>query len=83
MPRPCGAPSSEPDSLVDVLRRAHSNRQSVALGVGRGLLFLEDGELVHAELDGEDGERALVEILAQSPEPVATELGSAPVSPYR
>lgn len=75
----CGAPNGEPDSLVDVLRHAHSNRQSLALGVGQARLYLEDGELVHAELDGESGERALVEVLARDPEPVLVTHSRAPL----
>ncbi len=62
-------------SLMDVLRRAHGERQSLALGVGRARIFLEEGELVHAELDGQLGERALAEILAErspaDPRPIA------------
>ena len=66
-------------SLMDVLRRAHGERQSLALSVGRARIFLEEGELVHAELDGELGERALAEILAErspaDPRPIAESAG--------
>lgn len=62
----CGALGPESSGLVDVLRRAHSAGQSLALSVGGALVFVEDGELVHAELGSALGERALAEALAQS-----------------
>jgi hypothetical protein len=52
-------------SVVDLLRRAHSAGRSVAYRVGRGEVFLEGGELVHAELDGIRGEAALSHVLAE------------------
>lgn len=60
----CGSLERDSATLVDVLRRAHSARQDLALNVGGGLLFIERGELVHAELNGVLGERALAEVLA-------------------
>jgi DNA-binding response OmpR family regulator len=61
----CAAPSFQSVSLLDVLRRANSDGSSLALRVGRAHIFVEAGELVHAELDGVRGERALAEVLAQ------------------
>lgn len=60
----CGTPPAT-ESLLDVLRRAHSDAQSVALQVGEARLFIERGELVHAELSGAVGEAALAHLLAQ------------------
>jgi DNA-binding response OmpR family regulator len=62
----CTELGRESANLVDVLRRAHSAGQSVGFDVGGALVFLEDGELVHAELGSALGERALAEALAQS-----------------
>jgi DNA-binding response OmpR family regulator len=62
----CGAGNLEKASLLDVLRRTHSAGGSLALRVGRAHVFVEDGELVHAELDGVSGERALAEVLAEA-----------------
>jgi DNA-binding response OmpR family regulator len=62
----CGAPDLTSESLVDLLRRAHSAGQSVALRIGAGSVFVEHGELVHAELAGLVGERALAQVLAQT-----------------
>jgi DNA-binding response OmpR family regulator len=61
----CGAGSFESTSLVDLLRRANSEGQTLSLSVGRARVFVERGELVHAEFDDASGERALVEVLAQ------------------
>jgi len=62
-------------SLMDVLRRAHGERQSLALSIGQARIFMEEGELIHAEHDGQLGERALAEILAErspaDPHPLA------------
>jgi DNA-binding response OmpR family regulator len=57
-------PGLENVNLLDVLRRANSEAKSLVLAVGRARLFVEDGELVHAEFDGISGERALAEVLA-------------------
>lgn len=76
----CGTPSFENPSLVDVLRRAHSDRQDLALSVGRALVFVENGELIHAELDGTSGERALAEVLAQGPHEVVMPVKSRAVT---
>jgi DNA-binding response OmpR family regulator len=65
----CAIKSFEDAGLMDVLRRANSAAQTLSLSVGRARIFIEAGELVHAELDGESGERALAEILAQGPHP--------------
>ncbi len=67
-----GPLSSEPMRLVDVLRLANTEGRSVALQVGRGEVHLENGELVHAELDGESGESALAEVLARAGETLVT-----------
>lgn len=61
-------------TLVDLLRRAHSDRRSVALRVGAGEVFVEDGELVHARFAEHDGESALSRMLADAtnaPRPIA------------
>jgi DNA-binding response OmpR family regulator len=60
-----GTLGSEPQLLVDVLRRAHSDAESVGFCVGEAQLFIEQGELVHAELGGLSGEAALAEVLAE------------------
>jgi hypothetical protein len=52
-------------SVVDVLRRAHTSGGSVALRVGRGEVYLEGGEVVHAEFCGVRGEAALVDVLSE------------------
>lgn len=52
-------------NLVDALRRAHGERQTQTLKVGCARIFMEKGELVHAEFDGATGEDALAEILAE------------------
>jgi DNA-binding response OmpR family regulator len=62
----CGAPCVENASLLDVLRRAHSTGRSLALQVGRAQVFVENGELVHVELDGASGEPALADLLAEA-----------------
>jgi DNA-binding response OmpR family regulator len=61
----CANQDFEDASLLDVLRRAHGQRQTVSLKVGRARVFMESGELVHAEFDGATGEEALAEILAE------------------
>jgi|SRR5690349_12812411 len=61
----CRRLGAEPASLVDLLRRAHSDRQDLALRVGEAELFIEGGELIHAERNGVRGERALAEVLAE------------------
>ena len=61
-----GGASLEALTLLDLLRRAHSDRRSVALRVGDGELFVEDGELVHAEFAAEHGESALSRVLADA-----------------
>ncbi len=55
----------EPTSLsvVDVLRRAHSAGANVALRVGGGEVFVESGEVVHAQLGPTRGEAALCDLL--------------------
>lgn len=60
------APSLQKASLLDTLRSANSEGRTLALRVGRARLFVEAGELVHAELDGVCGERALAEVLRES-----------------
>lgn len=65
-------------SLVDVLRRAHTEGRSVALRVGRGEVFIEAGELVHAELDGVIGEAALVDVLTEI-DPIVVRIGDRAV----
>jgi DNA-binding response OmpR family regulator len=71
----CGAPNGENTSLLDVLRRAHGAGATLALRVGEAQLFIERGELVHVELNGSSGERALAELLAEAtpaePAPIA------------
>lgn len=59
-----GAIGSEPSHLIDVLRRAHTEAQSVGFSVGEAEVFLRDGELVHAQLGNMEGEGALAEVLA-------------------
>ena len=59
-----GALGSEPVLLVDVLRRAHTEAQSVGFSVGEAELYLEGGELIHAKLGEMQGEGALAEVLA-------------------
>jgi hypothetical protein len=54
-----------PSSIVDVLRRAHTSRGDVALRVGRGEVYLEGGEVVHAEFGETRGEAALVDVLSE------------------
>lgn len=69
-----GSPGSVPPGLVDALRRAHSDSKSLALDVGGACVFMEQGEIVHAEYGSLVGERALAEVLARStttPNPVA------------
>jgi DNA-binding response OmpR family regulator len=61
----CVPPSLRNASLLDVLRRANSEGSTLSLRVGRARLFVENGELVHAELGGTSGERALSEVLEQ------------------
>lgn len=61
-----GLLGSEPDHLIDILRRAHTDAQSVGFSVGEAELFLEHGELVHAQLGEIQGEGALAEVLAAS-----------------
>ncbi len=67
-----GPLSSEPMLLVDVLRLANTEGRSLALRVGHGEVHLENGELVHAELDGDSGESALAEVLAHAGETPVT-----------
>jgi DNA-binding response OmpR family regulator len=74
----CGTPRAEMGRLVDVLRRAHTSGLSLALRVGSAELFIEQGELVHAELCGLSGESALAEVLAQSQQQLVT-IESRPV----
>jgi DNA-binding response OmpR family regulator len=62
----CVALDPRSGSLVGLLRRANSAGQSVAFRVGAATVVVEQGELVHAELGGVVGERALVRVLAQS-----------------
>lgn len=62
----CGTPCSHSIMLVDVLRRAHSDGLNVTLRVGEADIFMEAGELVHAELDGLSGESALARVLSGS-----------------
>lgn len=57
---------SEPVLLVDRLLRAHTCGLSVAFRVASGEVFVEQGELVHAELGKLQGEAALAAILADS-----------------
>jgi CheY-like chemotaxis protein len=64
----CMASWPESHSLVDVLRRAHSAGQTLSLRVGGARVFVENGELVHAEHGAVLGEPALAEALAQSHE---------------
>jgi DNA-binding response OmpR family regulator len=59
-----GVIGSEPAHLIDILRRAHTEAQSVGFSVGEAELFLECGELVHAQLGEMQGEGALAEVLA-------------------
>ncbi|MFT3923876.1 MAG: hypothetical protein QM778_15190 [Myxococcales bacterium] len=59
-----GSLGSEPMLLVDVLRRAHTEAQSVGFVVGDAELYLEAGELIHAQLGDMQGEGALAEVLA-------------------
>lgn len=61
-----GVVSLEALTLVDLLRRAHSDRRSVALRVGAGEVFVEDGELVHARFAEQAGESALSRMLADA-----------------
>lgn len=74
----CGSQGSMPPGLVDALRRAHSQGRSLALDVGGACVFMEQGEIVHAEYGALVGERALAEVLARStstPVPVAEREG--------
>jgi hypothetical protein len=64
-------------SVVDVLRRAHTSGGSVALLVGRGEVYLEGGEVVHAEYGGTRGEAALVDVLSDVDPIVVRVAGSA------
>ncbi|HEX6241054.1 MAG TPA: DUF4388 domain-containing protein [Polyangiales bacterium] len=73
-----GRLGAEPASLVDLLRRAHTDQQSLALRVGEAELFVERGELIHAERRGIRGERALTEVLAEEPQ-VAVQIAFRPV----
>jgi DNA-binding response OmpR family regulator len=61
----CAVLRYEPAMLVDVLRQAHTRGQSVVLRIGTAEVFLEEGQLVHAEYLGVRGESALAEILAR------------------
>jgi DNA-binding response OmpR family regulator len=63
----CGTLRAEPASLVDVLRRAHSDKQSMVLRIGDAEIVVDAGELVHAERPGMAGERALADVLANGP----------------
>ncbi len=54
-----------PSSVVDVLRRAHTSGGNLALRVGRGEVYIEGGEVVHAEFCGTRGEAALVDVLSE------------------
>jgi DNA-binding response OmpR family regulator len=74
----CDGLGAEPASLVDLLRRAHSDQQSLALRVGDAELFIEDGELIHAERRGVRGERALADVLAEEHQ-VAVRIALRPV----
>src|SRR5262249_50418760 len=54
-------------SLVDVLQMFHYARRSVAIrvdGASPGRLVLREGQLVHADYQGRQGEAALAAILA-------------------
>ena len=62
---------AEPTMLVDVLSRAHTRGQSLVLRLGDAELFLEEGELVHAEVLGVHGEQALAQVLAEAREELA------------
>jgi DNA-binding response OmpR family regulator len=73
----CGAPNVENASLLDVLRRAHSAGDTLALRVGRAQVFIESGELVHVELDGTSGERALAELLAEAAPPAPVPISAS------
>jgi CheY-like chemotaxis protein len=57
---------SEPVLLVDLLLRAHTCGLSVAFRVGSAEVFVENGELVHAEFGKLRGEAALAAILGDS-----------------
>lgn len=62
-------------SLVDMLQMYHYARRSVAISVsGRspGRMHLRDGQLIHAEFQGQSGEAALVSILAMPAGTLAT-----------
>jgi DNA-binding response OmpR family regulator len=73
-----GTLGSEPLLLVDVLRRAHTDAESVGFCVGDAELFLERGELVHAQFRELHGEPALAEVLAE-PSPRLLRIPSRPV----
>jgi CheY-like chemotaxis protein len=62
----CAVPRSAPSRLVDVLRAAHGARRTLSLEVAGARVFMEAGELVHAEFGGRVGEPALAEVLAMS-----------------
>jgi DNA-binding response OmpR family regulator len=62
----CGTLTAEPATLVDVLRRAHTDKQTLGLAVGEAEIFVERGELIHAERDGKEGESALADVLAEA-----------------
>lgn len=62
----CGTLSAEPTMLVDVLRRAHTDKQSLGLRVGEAEIFVEAGEVIHAEREGKEGESALADVLAET-----------------
>jgi DNA-binding response OmpR family regulator len=64
----CGSSAPEVLGLVDSLRRAHSAGESLAVHVGGARVFVEHGEIVHAEHGTLHGEAALAEALAQSHE---------------
>lgn len=54
-------------SLVDLLQMYKFGRRSVKIAVSGGSvgsLYMQDGELVHAELDGQTGEAALASLLS-------------------
>ena len=62
-------------SLVDMLQMYHYARRSVAISVsGRspGRMHLRDGQLVHAEFQGQTGEAALTSILTMPAGTLAT-----------
>ena len=71
-------------SLTDMLQMFHYGRRSVVVAMGGaapGRIFIEDGEVIHAEVAGTTGEEALLTLLSASTGSLAT--SALPASPPR